>query len=80
MMSDEFQPFVKLFWHTDCDYDLFHLPDLELGLTVSVTGGREMLTPPRHIVPHLVYPEVRVCSIWDRSLFISCVYFCANES
>jgi hypothetical protein len=36
---------------------------LELGLIAGVTGRQGMLTPPRHLIPPLVYPEVRVCPI-----------------
>jgi hypothetical protein len=41
----------------------YGLPELELGLMVGVTGRQGMLTPPRHLIPPLVYPEVRVCTI-----------------
>jgi hypothetical protein len=30
---------------------------------VGVTGRQGMLTPPRHLIPPLVYPEVSVCHI-----------------
>jgi hypothetical protein len=36
------------------------MPKLEFGLTAGVTGRQEMLTP-RHLIPRLVYLEVRVC-------------------
>jgi hypothetical protein len=49
---------------------LFRLPNLEIlifafemGLTAGVTGRKGMLTPPRHLMPPLVFPEVRVCPI-----------------
>jgi hypothetical protein len=51
------------FWVTDLDYGLNRLPELELGLTADVTGRQGMLTPPKHLIPPLVCPEVRVCSI-----------------
>jgi hypothetical protein len=56
-----FRTFVKPFWHTDFDYGLLRLPDLEIGLTVGVTFQHGMLTPPRHLIPPLVCPRVRVC-------------------
>jgi hypothetical protein len=45
----------------------------------GVTSGQEMLTPPRHLIPLLIYSEVRVCSfsdlyflldLWDWLLFV----------
>jgi hypothetical protein len=36
---------------------------LEIGLTASVTSLQGMLTPSRHLIPPLVYPEVCVCPI-----------------
>jgi hypothetical protein len=35
----------------------------EMGHTAGATGRQGMLTPPRHLIPPLVFPEVRVCSI-----------------
>ena len=46
---------------TDFDYGLLRLSDLDYWLTAGVTGQQGMLTPPRHLVPSLVYPGVRVC-------------------
>jgi hypothetical protein len=34
-----------------------------MGLMAGVTGRQGMLTPPKHLIPPLVYPEVRVCPI-----------------
>jgi hypothetical protein len=57
------------------DYGLFLLPDLEIQLTVGVTGSQQgILTPPRYFIAPLVYPEAFECSIlwfllqvlWDR--------------
>jgi hypothetical protein len=39
------------------------LSDLEIGLPAGVTGRQGMLTSPRHLVPPLVYSNVRVCPI-----------------
>jgi hypothetical protein len=36
-----------------------------MGLTADVTGQQGMLTPPSHLIPPLVYPEVRVCQFPD---------------
>jgi hypothetical protein len=35
----------------------------EMGQMASVTGRQGMLTPPRHLIQPLVYPEVRICPI-----------------
>jgi hypothetical protein len=37
---------------------LNRLPDLELGLTVGVTGRQGMLISPRHLIPPVLFPEV----------------------
>jgi hypothetical protein len=50
-----------LFWHTDFEYGITHLPDLEIRLTISVTNQQGMLTPPRHLIPPLVFPIFRIC-------------------
>jgi hypothetical protein len=42
-------------WHTDLDYDSYRLPNLEIRLTAGVTSRQRMLTPPRHLIPLLVY-------------------------
>jgi hypothetical protein len=59
-----FITFVRPFWHSDFDYGLLHLPDLKIGLTAGVTGRHGMLTLPRHLIPPLVCPGVRVCPIF----------------
>jgi hypothetical protein len=59
-----FITFVKPFWHTDFDYGLLRLPDLEIRLTAGVTSQPRMLTPPRHLIPPLVCSGVRVCPIF----------------
>jgi hypothetical protein len=51
-------------WYTDLDNGLYHLPELQLGLTKGVTGWRGMLTLLRQLITPLVYPEVRVCPIF----------------
>jgi hypothetical protein len=50
-------------WHTDLDYGSYRLPDLEIQITAAVTVSQGILTPPRHLIPPLVYPGVRVCPI-----------------
>jgi hypothetical protein len=43
------------------------------GLMVGVTGRQGMLTPPRHLIPPLVFPGVRVrliCSV-DCSIYLN---------
>jgi hypothetical protein len=46
------------FGHTDFVYWFF---SCEMGLTAGVAYQQLMLIPPRHLIPPLVYPEVRVC-------------------
>ena len=41
--------------------ELLHLPDQDCGLTAGVTGQQGILTPPKHLIPPLVCPGVRVC-------------------
>jgi hypothetical protein len=48
-------------WHTDLDYGSYRLSVLEIRLTADVNSRQGMLTPPRHLIPPLVYLEVRVC-------------------
>jgi hypothetical protein len=56
-----FIPNIKPFL-VHCSYLCFvPLPKLELGLMVGVTGRQGFLTPPRQLIPPLVYSEVRVC-------------------
>jgi hypothetical protein len=63
---------VYLIWRTDFDCVFFRLPNLDTltnGLRIwnGAHGGCDrstgMLTPPRHLIPPLVFPEVRVCSV-----------------
>jgi hypothetical protein len=42
---------------------MFRLPDLEIKFNAGVFGGQGMLTPPRHLIPPLVYPGIRVSPI-----------------
>jgi hypothetical protein len=56
------KPFLMLFT-LNLDYGSYRLPELELGLTAGVGGRQGMFTPPRHPIPLLVYPDVRVCPI-----------------
>jgi hypothetical protein len=48
-------------WYTDLDYDSYRLPDLELGLTMGVTDQQGVLTPPRYLIPRLIYPCRSLC-------------------
>jgi hypothetical protein len=66
-------------WHTDFDYRLFCLPDLETGAMVGVSGRQGMLTPPRHLIPPMVsrgpcWPTFSdlyfLQDLWGRWLFI----------
>jgi hypothetical protein len=38
-------------WHTDQDYNSYHLPGLETRLTSVVTCRQGILTPPGHLIP-----------------------------
>jgi hypothetical protein len=42
------------------DYGSYRLPNLEKGLTAGVIDQQGMLTPPWHLIPPLIYSEVRV--------------------
>ena len=55
---------------TDFDYGLLRLPNLDCWLTAGVSGQQGMLTPPRHLIPFLVYPGVRVCHALIFVLFL----------
>ena len=66
--------------HTDIDYGSYRLSNLEIRLTAGVTGQQGiMFTPPWHLIPPLVYSEVRVrlnsglhflWDLWDWLLFV----------
>jgi hypothetical protein len=52
---------------------------MKIGLTAGVTGQQGMLTPPWHLIPSLIYSEVRICpfsdlyflwDLWDWLLFV----------
>jgi hypothetical protein len=45
---------------TDLDHGSYRLSNVEMGLTAGVAGQQEMLTPPWHLIPPLIYSEVRV--------------------
>jgi hypothetical protein len=47
-------------WHTDLDYSSYHLFNVEIRLTAGVTGQQGTPTPPWHLIPPLIYSEVRV--------------------
>jgi hypothetical protein len=48
-------------YNTDFDCGFLHVPNLLSRHTAGVTGRQGMLTPPRHLIPPLVYLEVCVC-------------------
>jgi hypothetical protein len=61
-------------WHGSC-----HLSNMEIRLTLGVNGQQGMLTPPWHLIPPLIYSEVRVppfsdlyflWDLWDWLLII----------
>jgi hypothetical protein len=43
-------------WHTDLDYGSYRL----VGLTAGVTGQHGMVTPLWHLIPLMIFTEVRV--------------------
>jgi hypothetical protein len=47
-------------WQTDLDYGLYRLSNVEIGLTAGATGQQGMLTRPWHLIPPLIYSDVRV--------------------
>jgi hypothetical protein len=52
-------------WYTDLDYDSYRFRahgGCEQSWGVEVGGGG-VLTPPRHLIPPQIYPEIRVCPI-----------------
>jgi hypothetical protein len=51
--------------NTDLDYGSYRLSNVEIGLTVVVTGQQGMLIPQWHLVPPLIYSEVRVRPLSD---------------
>jgi hypothetical protein len=51
---------VKPFFDTDLDYGSYRLPNLQKVLTEGVIDRQGMLTPPWHLIPPLIYSEVRV--------------------
>ena len=81
---------VYLTCRTDFDNGLFRFPNLDspilttdftfdMGRTAGATVRQGMLTPPWHLIPPLVYTEVRVrlfsdlyflWDLWDRLLFV----------
>jgi hypothetical protein len=44
----------------DIDYGSYRLPNVENGLTAGVIDQQGMLTPSLHLIPPLIYSEVRV--------------------
>ena len=61
MLSDMFQDNCKASLYPKFDYGLLRLPDVDYWLKAGVTRQQGMLTPPRHLIPLLVYPGVLVC-------------------
>jgi hypothetical protein len=52
-------------WHTDLDYGSYRLSNVEIRLTAGVTGQQRMLNLPWHLIPPLIYSEVRIRSFSD---------------
>ena len=46
--------------HTNIDYGSYRLSNLDIGLTVGLTVQQGMLTPPWHLMPPLIYSDIRV--------------------
>jgi hypothetical protein len=45
-------------FHKVSGYGSYRLSNVEIALTVGVTGQKGMLTPPWHLIPRLIYSEV----------------------
>jgi hypothetical protein len=60
MLSDMFHAL-----DTDLDYGSYSLPNLEKWLTAGVIDRQGMLTHPWHLIPPLIYSEVRVRPFFD---------------
>jgi hypothetical protein len=56
---------------------LVHWSWLVMGFMVGVTGQQGLLAPPVHLIPPLVYPEVRVCPILK---LIICIFYSTYEN
>jgi hypothetical protein len=52
-------------WHTDLDYRSYRLSNVEIGLMAGVTGQQG--TPSWHLIPPLIYSEVRVRPLSDKT-------------
>jgi hypothetical protein len=65
MLSDMFHNNPYSVLDTDLDYGSYRLPNLEKGLTADVINRQGMLTPPWHLIPPLIYSEVRVRPFTD---------------
>ena len=61
----------------DFDNGLLHIPDLDYWVTADVTGQQGMLTPPRHLIPPLIYIEGSVFAIQS---FLWCCLFIEIQS
>ena len=72
---------MKPLLDADFDYALLRLPYLNYWLKANVTGQQGMLTPPRYLIPHQVYPEVCVCLysfLYFIVRLIKVRYFCVS--
>jgi hypothetical protein len=54
---------VKRSWQTDL-YGSYHLSNLEIGLTASVTGQQGILTPPWHLIPLPIFRGLCTLILW----------------
>jgi hypothetical protein len=70
MLSDVSYQSLSRSWHIDLDYGSYRLSNLEIGLTACVTGQQVMLTSPWHLIPPLIYLEVRFRPISDNLWFV----------
>jgi hypothetical protein len=53
---------------------VLRIHDHGTGLMVGVTGRQGVLTPPRHIIPSLVFFEVRVSKIFTMDYYTHLVW------
>jgi hypothetical protein len=54
-VGDYWHQLLGCSWYIDFDCVLLRLPNLEVGLTETLTRQQRMFTPPRHLIPVLVF-------------------------
>jgi hypothetical protein len=70
-----FIPIVICSCLTYFHYGSYRLLSLETGLTAGLTGRQGMLPSPWHLIPPLMYLDVRVRPFSDLLLIVACARF-----